>query len=231
MKAEQLKQRLKIVSGIAIGLLAILLIKLAIVQLFYNDSYQTQAKENSIRLVAIKAPRGEIYTSNGEVLAANELVYNLSLNTLGSKNIDQIINRLVKILAEDYPEITAEVIEEKVDLQKDRLFELVTIVRDIPWELVVALEESRHELPGVTITVEPLRYYPQEELAGHLLGYIHSITPEEIAAQEEDYEYDINSLIGKSGIEKQYEPFLRGVDGARQVEVNAKGHPDRKSVV
>ena len=230
MKAEQLKQRLKIVSGIAIGLLAILLIKLAIVQLFYNDSYQTQAKENSIRLVAIKAPRGEIYASNGEVLAANELVYNLSLNTLGSKNIDQIINRLVKILAEEYPEITAEVIEEKVDLQKDRLFELVTIVRDIPWELVVALEENRHELPGVTITVEPLRYYPQEELAGHLLGYIHSITPEEIAAQQEGYEYDINSLIGKSGIEKQYEPFLRGVDGARQVEVNAKGHPIQELV-
>ena len=230
MKAEQLKQRLKMVSGIAIGLLAILLIKLAIVQLFYNDSYQTQAKENSIRLVAIKAPRGEIYTSNGEVLAANELVYNLSLNTLGIKNKDQIINRLVKILAEEYPEITAEVIEEKVDLQKDRLFELVTIVRDIPWELVVALEESRHELPGVTITVEPLRFYPQEELAGHLLGYIHSINPEEIAAQQEGHEYDINSLIGKSGIEKQYESYLRGVDGARQVEVNAKGHPIQELV-
>lgn len=230
MKAEQLKHRLKLVSGIAIGLLAILLIKLAIVQLFYNDSYQTQAKENSIRLVAIKAPRGEIYTSNGEVLATNELVYNLSLNTLGIKNKDQMINRLVKILAEEYPEITAEVIEEKVDLQKDRLFELVTIVRDIPWELVVALEESRHELPGVTITVEPLRYYPQEELAGHLLGYIHSINPEEIAAQQEGHEYDINSLIGKSGIEKQYESYLRGVDGARQVEVNAKGHPIQELV-
>lgn len=230
MKAEQLKQRLSLVSYIAIGLLALLIVKLAVVQLFNNDSYQTQAKENSIRLVAIKAPRGEIYASNGEVLAANELVYNLSLNTMGIKNKEQIINQLVMILAEEYPEVTAEVIEEKMDLQKDRLFELVTILRDIPWELVVALEENRHELPGVTITVEPLRFYPQEELAGHLLGYIHSINPEEMAARQEGREYDINSLIGKSGIEKQYESYLRGVDGARQVEVNAKGHPIQELV-
>lgn len=230
MKATQLKHRLSLIKYIAIGLLTVLLVKLAVVQLFNNDTYQTQAKENSIRLVAIKAPRGEIYASNGEVLAANELVYNLSLNSMGIENQEQIIKRLTEILKDDYPEITAGVIEEKLDLQKYRLFELVTIIRDIPWELVVKLEENRHELPGVTITVEPLRYYPQGALAGHVLGYIHSINPDEVAAAQEGLEYDINSLIGKSGIEKQYESYLRGVDGARQVEVDAKGHPIQELV-
>ncbi len=230
MKAEQLKYRLNLIKYITIGLLTILLVKLAVVQLFNNDSYQTQAKENSIRLVAIKAPRGEIYTSDGKVMAANELVYNLSLNSLGIENREQITQRLVEMLKDDYPEITAEAIEEKMDIQKYRLFELVTIVRDIPWDLVVKLEENRHELPGVTITVEPLRYYPQGALAGHILGYIHSISAEEIAAQPAGQEYDINSLIGKSGIEKQYESYLRGVDGARRVEVDAKGHPVQELV-
>jgi penicillin-binding protein 2 len=145
MKAEQLKYRLNLIKYITIGLLTILLVKLAVVQLFNNDSYQTQAKENSIRLVAIKAPRGEIYTSDGKVMAANELVYNLSLNSLGIENREQITQRLVEMLKDDYPEITAEAIEEKMDIQKYRLFELVTIVRDIPWDLVVKLEENRHE--------------------------------------------------------------------------------------
>ena len=230
MKTDHLKLRLKIFAFIAIGLLTILIFKLAVVQLFNNDIYQTQAKENSIRLVSIKAPRGEIYTNDGQVLAANELVYNLSLNSLGIDNEEEVIDRLVDLLKKDYPEISAEVILEKLEVQKYRLFELVIIIRDIPWDLVVKLEENRQELPGVTITVEPLRYYPQGPLAGHALGYIHSINPEEIAAQKEGQEYDINSLIGKSGIEKQYESYLRGVDGARRVEVDAKGHPIRELV-
>ncbi|NLB51548.1 MAG: penicillin-binding protein 2 [Syntrophomonadaceae bacterium] len=232
MKSDLIKKRLKYFAFVAIGLLAVLLIRLAVVQLFNNDIYQTQAKENSIRLVSIKAPRGEIYTNDGQVLAANELVYNLSLNPLGMKDEEEVIGRLVELLKNDYPEISEDIILEKLEVQKYRLFEMVIILRDIPWELVVKLEENRQDLPGVTITVEPLRYYPQGELAGHVLGYIHSISPEEISAQEEGggEKYDINSLIGKSGIEKQYESYLRGIDGARRVEVDSKGHPIRELV-
>lgn len=230
MKTDKLKKRLNYFAFIAVGLLAVLLVRLAIVQLFNNDIYQTQAKENSIRLVSIKAPRGEIYTDDGQILAANELVYNLSLNPLGMEDQKKVIERLVELLNGTYPEITEDIILEKLEIQKYRLFELVIIIRDIPWDLVVKLEENRQSLPGVTITVEPLRYYPQDEIAGHVLGYIHSINPEEITARKDGQEYDINSLIGKSGIEKQYEPYLHGIDGARRVEVDSKGHPIRELV-
>jgi len=223
MRQSNLDSRLKIYAGIIFGLLALLCFKLAVVQLFYNDVYQIKAKDNRIRLVSIKAPRGEIYDRNGETLAANELVYILSLTNPGEAGQDQLVERLVNILQSSYPEVTIASINEKIALQKFRLFEPVVILRDIPWELVVKLEEDRQNLPGVAISIEPLRVYPQDTLAGHVLGYIHSINQEELNAATD--RYNINSLIGKSGIEKQYEAELRGTDGARRLEVDAKARP------
>ncbi|MDD3268343.1 MAG: penicillin-binding protein 2 [Syntrophomonadaceae bacterium] len=229
MKANDLKINIKIYAYIVVFLLGILGVRLAIVQLFNNDIYQTQAKENRIRLVAIKAPRGEIYANNGEILASNKLVYTLSLTYMEINDYEQVSKQLVNILKDYYPEITLDFIEQKVELQKDRLFEPVIIMRDIPWELVVKLEESRRELLGVTVTVEPLRYYPQGALSGHILGYIHSINPDELSGTEVP-RYNIASLIGKSGVEKYYEQELRGKDGARRVEVDARGRPVRELV-
>lgn len=223
MRSNDLDLKLKIYTGVIIGLMAVLGIKLAIVQLFYSDVYQTKAKENRIRLVSIKAPRGEIYDRNGETLATNQLVYILSLTNPGEAGQAQLVERLVGIIQPFYPEVTSTVINDKISLQKFRLFEPVVIVRDIPWELVVKLEEDRQNLPGVAITIEPLRVYPLGSLAGHVLGYIHSISQDELTADIADY--SINSLIGKSGVEKQYESELRGKDGARRLEVDAKGRP------
>ncbi|MFA7147966.1 MAG: penicillin-binding transpeptidase domain-containing protein [Syntrophomonadaceae bacterium] len=227
MKPKTIQTRLKVYSFIVIALLAVLGVRLAVVQLFHQQAYQTQAKENRIRLVAVKAPRGEIYARDGEILANNELVYTLNLSYLGLKGQDNVVDNLAQLLQSYYPEVDKKYIEEKINLQKYRLFEPVVIVRDIPWELVVEIEENRQTLPGVTITVEPLRTYPEATLAGHVLGYIHSISAEELASNEES-KYSINSLIGKSGIEKQYEKELRGKDGARRVEVDANGRPIRE---
>jgi len=230
MKQEDIKTRLKIYAYLVIGLMSILCIRLAVVQLFNNEVYQTQAKDNYIRLLSIKAPRGEIYARNGEMLATNELVYTLNLTSLGVKNQDLIVEKLVNILQDYYPEVTPEFVREKIELQKNRLFEPAIIIRDIPWELVVRIEENRQDLAGVAISVEPLRCYPYGSLAGHVLGYIHSINPQELTG-EDGAKYSINSLIGKSGIEKQYEQELRGNDGARRVEVDARGRPVGDPVV
>lgn len=228
MKADELKRKLRIYSYIVVFLMVALCVRLMVIQVFDNERYQAQAKENRVRLVSIKAPRGEIYASSGEILAANKLVYTLSLSFIDNEVDEEVLDRLVAALQEYYPEITRSDIEEKIEVQKHRLYEPITIIRDIPWELVVKLEENRQELAGVLITVEPLRYYPGGDLAGHLLGYIHSISEQEIA--QADGTYSINSLIGKSGIEKQYESVLRGKDGARRVEVDATGRPVRELV-
>ncbi len=223
MKKNDLDTRLRTYAGIIFILLAILGVKLAFVQLLQNDVYQAQAKENRLRLVSIPASRGEIYDKNGEILAANELVYTLSLNNPGEDNQDQLAQRLSAMLQPSHPEVTEAFIKEKIALQKSRSYETVVILRDIPWELVVKIEEDRRNLPGVAIDIEPLRVYPEDTLAGHVLGYIHSINQEELAASNN--EYGLNSLIGKSGIEKQYETELRGTNGAQRLEVDANERP------
>jgi penicillin-binding protein 2 len=228
MRTSNLNLKLKIYAGIVIGLLVLLCLKLAVVQLFYSDVYQTKAKENSIRLVSIKAPRGEIYDRNGDILANNKSVYIVSLDNPGENAQTQVVERLVSLLQPSYPEVTSDFINGKIALQKDYLYEPVVIMRDIPWELVVKLEENRPTLPGVSITIEPLRAYPQGSLAGHVLGYIHSISQAELDADPNHY--NLNSLIGKSGIEKQYETELRGTDGAQKLEVDAQGRPVGESV-
>lgn len=226
MNSVNLKKSVKIYSWLIIVLLTILCIRLAVVQLFHNETYQTQARENRLRLVSIKPPRGEIYASNGEVLAANQLVYTLTFSPVGVQNQEQVISSLVEVVNKYYPEITVESIEDKVAEQQFRLFESIVIIRDIPWDLVIEIEENRQKFPGVNINVEPLRYYPNNTLAGHVLGYIHSINAEELeGARVEGYNYTMNSLVGKSGIEKQYEKDLRGIEGARRVEVDAKNRP------
>jgi penicillin-binding protein 2 len=229
MKGKPLEKKLRIYGYVVIFLLALLGARLAVVQLFNNESYQTQAKENRIRLLPIKAPRGEIYAAQGELMAGNEIVYSLSLSYLDSNKQKMVVDNLLPLLQEYYPEVTREFIEEKLEMQKIRLYEPITILHDIPWNLVVKLEENRQELPGVSIVVEPLRSYPQGGLAGHVLGYIHSIDQSELQ-NTAGGEYSINSLIGKSGLEKQYEELLKGKDGARNVEVDARGRPIRDLV-
>ncbi len=227
MRPADFKSRLRVYTIIVIALLGILSLRLAIVQLFANQAYQTKAKDNSIRLVPVKAPRGEIYTRDNVVIANSKLVYTVSLTylELNKDNIEIVAQNLPRLMNGLYPEVTPDYIRNKVK-ENPRLFEPIVLLRDIPWELVVTLEENRQELPGVSISIEPLRTYPEGTLAGHVLGYIHSISQAELDKQGEGgYKYSMNSLIGKTGIEKQYEQYLRGIDGAQQVEVDAGGRP------
>ena len=131
-----------------IALLSVLLLRLAAVQLLHNTEYQAKAKENRVRLVPIKAPRGEIYDRTGQVLAANELVYTLSLNYTAMSNQSEVVARLVALLQPSYPEITEQVINEKINLQKYCLFEPVILLRDIPWERWFNWRSAARNCPG-----------------------------------------------------------------------------------
>ncbi|MDO4540950.1 MAG: penicillin-binding transpeptidase domain-containing protein [Syntrophomonadaceae bacterium] len=225
MEGKQLQKRLIVYGAVVVALLLLLVMRLAIVQIVYGDDYQIQAQDNLIRLSTIPASRGEIYDRNGVVLAANELVYTVALSYTGISQPESVADDLALLLSDYYPDISADTIQGLIDAQRlnNRLFEPVVIARDIPWDLVTRLEERRAELPGVGIEITPLRSYPQQSLAGHVLGYIHSITQEEIEAST--LSYSLDSLIGKSGLEKYYEEYLKGNDGATRVEADAVGRP------
>ena len=98
-----------------------LCLRLMVIQLFDNERYQAQAKENRIRLVSIKAPRGEIYANSGETLAANELVYTLNLSLVDNQIDEAVLNRLVEALR-DILSGYQSVLLRKIEGQKYRLF-------------------------------------------------------------------------------------------------------------
>lgn len=207
----------------------VLTARLFFLQVVNAQEFARQSAENRIRLIPIEARRGDILDSKGRVLATSQPVYAVTLSTVSNQDMDAVIRRLAEILAD--PELTPEVIWDKLKSNPYR-YEPVVIKR-LPaglesMAIITKLEERRLELPGVNITTEPQRFYPNGPLAGHILGFVGQITQEELAERRGD-NYRLNDKIGKSGIERflEYERRgdlrigLRGQDGAEQVEVNA----------
>lgn len=218
-----LDRTLKIYTWVIILIFLVLFFRIAWLQLLKSELYRTQAASNTMRWIPVTASRGEIVDTNQQVLVSNRPVFNVSLDYLvfRDQNIDKVIDRLVSILQN--PDITSQYIKDAIKAQSSRLFEPIIIMRDIPIELVTTLEENRRDLPGVSIDVQPQRYYPYTTLAGHLLGYVHSIKEE---LEDPAFQgYGLNDLVGKTGIEKIYEKYLRGTNGYRQVEVTATNRP------
>ena len=107
----------------------------------------------------------------------------------------------------------------------------VTIAKDISQDTISQLEESAIELPGVSVAVEPVRYYPNTTLASHILGHMGKMPSgqeDKYLNREEGKTYSKGDTVGISGIEKSYEEQLRGVDGYKKVQVDALGRITRE---
>ncbi len=123
--------------------------------------------------------------------------------------------------------IPPEEIEERLRTQKRRApFKPVKIKSDIDWNELVLLESNRVHLPGLIVDVRPVRAYDYGELASHLIGYLGEIDEDELK-QAKEAPYRMGALIGKYGVEYRWEDDLRGVDGGRQIEVDALGREMR----
>jgi penicillin-binding protein 2 len=202
----------------------VLLLRLGYLQILNASAYQTKAEQNQFRMLPIFAPRGDIIDRDGEVLSANQIVNTVSIirHQTDEETLEQTIKKLADLLNDLYPEINAEYIQALLDEHKERLYEPVVIKRDIPIEVVARLEERREELPGVVIDQEMVRYYPEGTMASHILGHIGEVSEEEL---NKDETYRQGDLTGKFGLEAQYEEYLRGKNGFRQVEVDVNGRP------
>ncbi|MFZ7102316.1 MAG: penicillin-binding transpeptidase domain-containing protein [Peptococcaceae bacterium] len=216
-----LEHDILIFQRIVLAVFILLIVRLGWLQLVEVDLYRTKAEDNRMRLVTIPATRGNIVTGDGVVVATDHPSFQVSITYLGLNNQDQVVTRLAEIIND--PEITPEYINKLITDNQSRLYEPIVVKRNISIETVTAIESRRMELPGVTIELAPERTYPFDNLAGHVLGYLREINEE---LGKEGYEdYKLGDLIGKIGIEKQYDKYLRGKSGFRQVEVNVKNRP------
>ncbi len=223
-------QKVKILALVIVVLFACLGVRLFYLQVINEDTYATLSENNRFRILSIPARRGNIYDTNMQELAISKPVFSISVVTDQIRDKDALAIKLSQLLSD--PAITANTILDKIN-SNDRDYEPVVIKRILYDEggisLVSKLEEMKDQLPGVLISEEPMRYYPNGTLAGHLLGTVGLISKNEknlIA----DYGYLTNEWIGKSGLEKTQERVtannqdagLRGQNGMEQVEIDAK---------
>ena len=221
MDRKQQLKKMKALLILLVGIFIVLVVRLTYLQLVQTDRFQTLARENRIRINPIAAPRGEIFDRNNVRLVGNRPIYTVSIVYLGIKDTGDVVKRLADIL-----EMDPRVIEEKINAQKLRLYQPVEVASDVPAETLTKIEESRLELPGVIIDVKPVREYPFGDSLAHALGYMQEITDKQLQ-EHKDEGYVLGDEYGQSGLENQYEKYLRGGKGARQVEVDNMARPVR----
>jgi penicillin-binding protein 2 len=215
--------------------------------------YETKAKGNAMRLVTVSATRGDITDKNGKIMVTSVPKFALTLDWLDlqqAKNYNwkDVVRRLATYVKPYWPNPaqTEELITEDIlvmiqNHQWERYRPLI-ILKDISPTLQAVVAEHQDELPGVGVEAMPQRIYPQNTLAGQLLGYVREISETEITqfnqnlnqnpeALSEGFEYGQGDLVGKMGVEKSYDFWLRGIEGKQQVEVDNNARPLSKELI
>jgi penicillin-binding protein 2 len=213
---------------LAIALIFFLLVgRLGYLQLVQGEEYEQLAAGNRIRLLTLRAPRGEIIDHNGNVLVANRLAPTISVIPMDLQDQEQpeeVLEHLGELLGFDVVTHVQEYIEKKKARKEYRLFEPIRVATDVDIATLTIIEEHLMELPGVVIEQQPVRDYFLAELGAHIFGYVREISKDELESLREQG-YKMGDLVGKTGLEKVYDLELRGEDGARRVEVDAYGYP------
>lgn len=239
MSSEELERRSRVLIGLVALAFFVLAGRLGHLQLVQGAKWEDVARGQSLRQVAIPAPRGNIYDRNGVLLAGNNPAYTVSLVYTGKRLPDSAVRRLSEILS--IPEADIRKASEQLQPASGRPYQPVPLKTKITEEEHTRLEEYRDELPGVVIDVQPLRVYPG--------------LPADPAAAPADAEFDPGtrlaahvlgtvkqgdrgpSPVGSDGLEAHYNgnpegdgsqaPGLQGRDGIQLVEVDAQGRPTR----
>ncbi|MFH1878771.1 MAG: penicillin-binding protein 2 [Candidatus Omnitrophota bacterium] len=209
--------RVRIFSLILFVFLIILLSGLAYIQILKNDRYRIMSEENRLKVLPLMAPRGSIFDRNGNALVKDTMCFNLSViyNRIRDKNA--LINAVSPVLG-----ISREDTARKIKEAGRQPYSPVCIVSDIGIDKTVHLEEIGGDYPGLLLEVSTKREYLYDKAAANVLGYIGLINRDEFKRLK-PYGYKVNDMVGRDGIEKYYDDYLRGTHGGEQIEVDHRG--------
>lgn len=193
--------------------------RLVYLQLVQGKRNHQLAENNRIRLIPKQPERGQILDRNGKLLAGNRVSHSVFIWPIAQKQAEwpATLARLSQIL-----NIPASEIQKRLEQAGYSSPYLVRIARGIGPAQVTAIEELRHELPGVEVDAETVRYYPNGNLGAHVLGYTGEMNEEELEARRH-LGYRLGDVIGQMGVEAAFEQQLRGEWGGQQVEVDGAG--------
>jgi penicillin-binding protein 2 len=244
----QLALRVAIVASFALALFAIVFFRLWFLQVLSGDHYLAQAKVNRVRNVDIPAPRGEVVDRGGNVLVDSKpgIAVRISptqlpvplqtmmishpprRDTLLYKRLAHVVGmptKRQKCPVDGYGVVRLSPIACSVAQGYAQLpYQDVTVKTDVSKDVQYYLAERQQQFPGVSVDRVWLRRYPLNELAAQLFGSVGRITSQEVH-QARYRGVSQNAVVGQSGLEWYYDRYLRGVDGAERVQVDALGRP------
>ncbi|WP_086735410.1 penicillin-binding protein 2 [Erythrobacter colymbi] len=212
-------RRSVVIGAVQGGIGVLLALRLGYLSVAENEKYRLESESNRVNLTLIPPRRGWILDRNGAPLASNRADFRVDLIPERLVNAEATIDKLGELLSLE----PARIADIKDKVSTARGFQPVEVASGLRYEQFAALSVRLPDLPGVVPQRGFSRFYPTASSVGHLIGYVGP-------ASSEEYEKDPNPLlitpgykIGKDGLEKQFEKELRGIPGARRVEVTAGG--------
>lgn len=213
----EIRHRSQVLSIIVTVVFLALAVRLFYLQVIEGDNFYRLTAENIIRTVPLPATRGQIRDRKGRVLAT--MVPSYDIQVLPSQITRDSYERLRALLGPDVERmVTWEAIQEEATKGKDRsLVVAENVSRDVMAQLETSLDK-----PGVHVLAVQRRHYPNGNTAAHAIGYLNEVSAEELKTRK-DEGYRSGDSIGRTGIERQWEPYLRGHKGFEKVVVNRRG--------
>jgi len=207
---------------ISVGLVTILS-RLWYLQVAHGDELLEASITNQRRLVRRVPPRGIIMDRKGRVIATNRQQLSVSVIPHEIRKNPEVLPMLASLLNRPEEDLTDIVNAQAATAAYDS----VVLDEDVDLATVTRLEEQKLNLPGVYIGPEPVRKYPDGPLFGHVLGQMGQITPDELK-KDRELGYRPGDFCGKLGLEREYDAELRGENGGREIEVDARGRQRRE---
>lgn len=212
--------KLVVLSLVIVFSFALYTLKLFSMQVLEGEVYRQQSEDISSRVKTIPAQRGEIYDRNATVpmvVNTDSFAVDVIPGEIPQGKYDTVAAKLAEIL-----DIDKKFIDSKIPDNVRRSYTAIEVKSSVPFSMISNIAENKNDLPGVSWRSKPLRSYVQTGSISHILGYVGDITREELKVMY-NQGYTNTSIVGKTGIEKQYDSILQGVPGRESTTVDVRG--------
>ena len=213
----RVRERAEIARMVLVGAFLVLSGAFFRTQVLQHEKFQVKAETNRLRPISLTPPRGSILDRSGRVIAENVPGYSVKLLATSVDSLRAILAQVRRYVPLDSAQIG-----DIIDRYRQARYQPALVFGDASFDVIAKLEEHRAALPGLVIQAEPKRLYPAGKSVAHLVGYVSEVTEADL----KDDRYPgavLGSIVGKAGLERQYDDTLRGNEGVRYIEVNARG--------
>jgi penicillin-binding protein 2 len=224
LSADRLRDR-SAAAQLVLGIVFLLLVATFFrAQVLDFKDYRLQSEKNRLRQVPLLAPRGAIFDRHNAIIAENVPGYTVKLFAPSADSLRAVLGRLGTLAPLDSGE--ARTILRRF---QSAPYQPTLVFTGARFETISRLEEHRYLLPGLVIQTEPRRIYSAGPAVAHLVGYVGEVNEEDLKKSRYPGSR-MGSVVGRDGLEQQYDSVLRGIDGVRYTEVDARGRMVREEV-